>query len=204
MIQKVVLATGNSGKVKEFTALLANFPVQIVPQSEYNLAEAAETGTTFVENAIIKARHAAQLTGLPAIADDSGLAVDALDGKPGVHSSRYAGENASDSDNVDKLLIALEGMAAAQRKARFLCVIVYMESADDPTPLICQGEWHGAISENASGQGGFGYDPVFWPNNFDKTAAQLPAEVKNSVSHRATAMSLLMEKLTAKFDEQAN
>lgn len=202
MSYKTVIATGNSGKVREFEALLADFPIQIVPQSEFNLPEAAETGSTFVENAIIKARHAAKLTGLPAIADDSGLAVDALDGQPGVYSSRYAGENASDSDNVNKLLGALQGVEASRRSARFLCVIVYMRSADDPTPLICQGEWQGAISEQAYGHGGFGYDPVFWLDSYAKTAAQLPVEVKNSISHRAFAMKLLMEKLSTKFNEQ--
>jgi XTP/dITP diphosphohydrolase len=199
--EKIVLATGNAGKVREFNALLANFSVKIVPQSEFDLAEAAETGTTFVENAIIKARHAAKLTGLPAIADDSGIAVDALNGQPGVYSSRYAGESATDSDNLNKLLNALQGVDDCQRTARFLCVIVFMQSADDPTPLICQGEWHGAISEERSGQGGFGYDPVFWLESLGKTAAQLPAEVKNTVSHRAKAMKLLMEELSTKLIE---
>lgn len=202
MSYKTVIASGNAGKVREFNALLANSPIQIVPQSEFDLPEAEETGSTFVENAIIKAKHAARLTRLPAIADDSGLAVDALGGQPGVYSSRYAGENATDSDNVDKLLRELKGVEASNRSARFLCVIVYMQSADDPTPIICQGEWQGTISEKPSGLGGFGYDPVFWLNSFAKTAAQLPAEVKNSVSHRAIAMKLLMEKLTLQFNER--
>ncbi|MBU2877729.1 MULTISPECIES: XTP/dITP diphosphatase [Alteromonadaceae] len=196
--QKIVLATGNKGKVREFERLLANFPYEVVPQSEFDLPEAEETGTTFVENAIIKARHAAKLTGLPAIADDSGLAVDALGGAPGVYSSRYAAADATDQQNVDKLLTELEDVADENRSARFLCVIVFMQSAEDPTPIICQGEWHGHISQVRRGEKGFGYDPVFWVSSQNQTAAQLPAEVKNRLSHRGKAMSKLLASLSDK------
>lgn len=194
-MQKIVLATGNKGKVREFSKLLQDFPYQIIPQSEFQLEEAEETGTTFVENAIIKARHAARLTGLPSMADDSGLAVDALGGAPGVYSSRYAGANATDSDNVQKLLAEMQGVDEAQRSARFLCVIVFMRSADDPTPLICQGEWFGHISPVQRGEGGFGYDPVFWLSGQNQTAAQLPSELKNRISHRGKAMEKLLQLL---------
>ncbi|GAB5380473.1 MAG: XTP/dITP diphosphatase [Aliiglaciecola sp.] len=198
MKQKIVLATGNQGKVREFSRLLENFPYEVLPQSEFDVPEAEETGTTFVENAIIKARNAAQKTGLPAIADDSGLAVDALDGAPGVYSSRYAGPHASDSDNVDKLLHALKDVNEANRTARFLCVIVFMRSAQDPTPIICQGEWHGHISSVRRGEDGFGYDPVFWVSSQNQTAAQLIPDVKNRLSHRGKAMKILLEKLSDK------
>lgn len=194
MKQKIVLATGNPGKVKEFARLLEDFPFDVVPQSEFAVSEADETGTTFVENAIIKARHAAEVTGLPAIADDSGLAVDALGGAPGVYSSRYAGMDASDEQNVDKLLNALESVDENNRQARFLCVIVFMRSAQDPTPLICQGEWHGHISRTRRGESGFGYDPVFWVSSQNLTSAQLAPEVKNRLSHRGKAMHLFMQK----------
>lgn len=193
-MQKCVLATGNKGKVREFSTLLAEYSIQVVPQSEFSVPEADETGTTFVENAIIKARHAAKITGLPAIADDSGLAVDALGGAPGVYSSRYAGAGATDTDNVDKLLDALSDVQEPQRTARFICVIVFMRSADDPTPIICQGEWFGHISEIRRGEGGFGYDPVFWVSSHNQTAAQLPAEVKNRLSHRGKALKELMNR----------
>lgn len=196
MNQKIVLATGNQGKVKEFAKLLKDFPYDVVPQSEFEVSEADETGTTFVENAIIKARHAAEVTGLPAIADDSGLAVDALGGAPGVYSSRYAGIDASDEQNVEKLLHALTDVDESHLQARFLCVIVYMRSAQDPTPLICQGEWHGHISRVRRGESGFGYDPVFWVSSQNLTSAQLAPEVKNRLSHRGKAMAILMQKLS--------
>lgn len=202
MKQKIVLATGNQGKVKEFARLFKDFPFEVVPQSEFNLNDADETGTTFVENAIIKARHAAAATGLAAIADDSGLAVDALDGAPGVYSSRYAGPNATDQQNVDKLLAALERTPDSQLQARFLCVIVYMQSAADPTPIICQGEWRGHISRARRGEGGFGYDPVFWVSSQNLTSAQLVPEVKNRLSHRGKALKILFQKLSAKMDLQ--
>lgn len=195
MTTKIVLATGNQGKVKELSNMLGGFDVSVVPQSEFNVSEVAETGTTFVENAIIKARHAAKITGLPAIADDSGLAVDALGGAPGVYSARYAGSEASDKDNIDKLLSEMQFVDEHQRTARFLCVLVFMRSAEDPTPIICQGEWHGHISQVCRGEQGFGYDPVFWLSAQNQTVAQLPAEVKNRLSHRGKALQLLIERL---------
>ncbi|WJG10379.1 XTP/dITP diphosphatase [Aliiglaciecola sp. LCG003] len=198
MKQKIVLATGNQGKVKEFARMLQDFPYEVIPQSEFSVPEAPETGTTFVENAIIKARNAAKVTGLPAIADDSGLAVDALGGAPGVYSSRYAGVNASDKDNLNKLLLNMADIPEASRAARFLCVIVFMQSADDPTPIICQGEWHGHIAMTERGEDGFGYDPVFWVSSQNQTAAQLTAEVKNRLSHRGKAMKVLIDKLSEK------
>ena len=152
----IVLATGNQGKVKELASLLAEQNIEIKPQSEFNVPDVAETGTTFVENAIIKARHAAKITGMPAIADDSGLEVDALNGAPGVYSARYAGENASDEDNTNKLLAALENVADENRTARFHCVLVYMRHENDPTPLICHGVWQGSIGREKLGEQGFG------------------------------------------------
>ncbi len=170
-MQKIVLATGNKGKVKELSAMLAPLNCDVVAQSEFKVNDVPETGTTFIENAIIKARHAAKITGLPAIADDSGIEVDYLQGQPGIYSARYAGENATDSDNVNKLLKALEGTASEQRTARFQCVLVYMAHADDPTPLIAQGSWEGLISETRSGDNGFGYDPVFYQPQLKCSAA---------------------------------
>jgi XTP/dITP diphosphohydrolase len=195
----IVLATGNKGKVDELASLLATHNIKIKPQSEFNVSDVAETGTTFVENAIIKARHAAKITGLPAIADDSGLEVDALNGAPGVYSARYAGENANDNDNTTKLLSALENIADEQRSARFHCVLVYMRHENDPTPLICHGVWQGSISREKIGQQGFGYDPVFWQAEHKMTSAQLPRELKNQLSHRGQALQklvpLLLEEL---------
>lgn len=195
MTEKFVLATGNQGKVRELAALLHPLNIDIVPQSQFDVPEVAETGTTFVENAIIKARHAAAITGLPAIADDSGLAVDALGGAPGVYSARYAGTGASDQDNIDKLLTAMQGIPESDRGARFLCVLVLMRSADDPTPLICQGEWHGSIAQQCHGDGGFGYDPVFWTSEHNCAAAQLTREQKNAISHRGNALKMLANAL---------
>jgi len=193
--QKIVLATGNQGKVKELANMLQDLTLTVVPQSDFNVSEVAETGTTFVENAIIKARHAAKITGLPAIADDSGLAVDYLQGAPGIYSARFAGENATDDDNINKLLRDLKDVSAAQRKARFLCVLVFMRHANDPTPIICQGEWHGFITQQRSGDQGFGYDPVFYVEQQQMTSAQLPRELKNQLSHRGKALELLKAQL---------
>lgn len=190
---KWVLATGNQGKVKELADMLAPLKVQIAPQSEFAVPSVPETGTTFVENAIIKARHAALVTGLPAIADDSGLEVDALKGAPGIYSSRFAGEDASDSDNVQKLLTELSDNPI--RSARFRCVLVFMRHADDPTPLICQGTWQGQITQEAFGEGGFGYDPVFQPEGLEHTAAQMTKAEKNAVSHRGQALIKLLAEL---------
>jgi len=195
----IVLATGNKGKVKELSHLLAKHKLNIVPQSDFNVADVEETGTTFVENAIIKARHAARITGLPAIADDSGLEVDALNGAPGVYSARYAcdivGEQVTDEDNTNKLLAALVDIPEAQRTARFHCVLVYMKHENDPTPIICHGVWQGSICKEKHGEQGFGYDPIFWQEDLQMTSAQLPRDLKNSLSHRGKALSLLVEKL---------
>ena len=195
----IVLATGNQGKVKELANLLAEQNITIKPQSEFNVPDVAETGTTFIENAIIKARHAAKITGLPAIADDSGLEVDALNGAPGVYSARYAGENASDDDNTNKLLAALENVPDEKRTARFHCVLVYMRHEHDPTPLVCHGVWQGSICREKLGQQGFGYDPVFWQEADKMTSAQLPRELKNKLSHRGQALQQLLPLIGKEF-----
>ncbi|WP_448211044.1 XTP/dITP diphosphatase [Colwellia sp. MEBiC06753] len=189
----IVLATGNKGKVAELATLLAKHQINIVPQSEFDVPDVAETGTTFVENAIIKARHAAKITGLPAIADDSGLEVDALNGAPGVKSARYSGEDATDASNNQKLLTAMADVPAEQRSARFHCVLVYMRHADDPTPVICHGVWEGSILTELHGEQGFGYDPLFWVESHQCSSAQLTRAQKNSVSHRGKALTLLAE-----------
>ena len=196
-MQKVVLATGNAGKVTELSAMLAPFALDIVPQTALGVTDADETGLTFVENAIIKARHASLITGLPAIADDSGLAVDALGGAPGIYSARYAGEAASDSNNIDKLLQALDAVPADKRSAQFHCVLVYMRHAEDPTPLICHGIWHGSITHAKSGSAGFGYDPVFYVASEGCTSAELSRERKQQLSHRGKALSQLLNQLQA-------
>jgi XTP/dITP diphosphohydrolase len=198
-IKQVVLATGNQGKVKELGAMLSQLDIKVSAQSEFSVTEVAETGTTFVENAIIKARHAAKQTGLPAIADDSGLAVNALGGAPGVYSARYAGANASDQDNIQKLLAELADVAPDQRQARFLCVLVFMRHENDPTPIICQGEWHGSIASTQAGEQGFGYDPVFWVTDKNCSAAELSREQKNALSHRGQALNKLLTKLSQAF-----
>ena len=194
--QHIVLASGNLGKIKEIQAILTGHP--IVPQSLFNVAEADETGTTFVENAIIKARNAALHCNLPAIADDSGLVVDALNGELGVYSARYAGVGASDSDNVQKLLQALEGVPETQRTARFICVMVFMEHADDPLPIIAQGSWEGRILTQPVGSNGFGYDPVFFVPDYQCASAELSPELKNSLSHRGIALRKLAEAIKAR------
>jgi XTP/dITP diphosphohydrolase len=193
---KIVLATGNQGKVKELGSMLQALNVEVLAQSEFKVGDVAETGTTFVENAIIKARHAAKQTGLSAIADDSGLAVDALGGAPGVYSARYAGEQATDQSNIDKLLVAMQGVPQAKRTARFLCVLVYMRHADDPSPIICQGEWTGEITNQQVGTNGFGYDPVFWVPSEKCCSAELSKAQKNALSHRGQALQQLLNILT--------
>ncbi|MGZ5076715.1 MAG: RdgB/HAM1 family non-canonical purine NTP pyrophosphatase [Methylobacter sp.] len=190
-VNKIVLASGNPGKIREIQAILTDHP--IVAQSEFNVIDAEETGSTFVENAIIKARNAALHCGLPAIADDSGLVVDALDGAPGVVSARYAGIGASDRDNLDKLLKELEGVPDELRTARFICVMVFMEHAGDPYPVIAQGVWEGRILDHAAGENGFGYDPVFWVPGQSCTSAELLPSVKNALSHRGQALKTLTE-----------
>lgn len=194
-MQRVVLATNNPGKAREFNVLLADCGYEVVPQSVFNVESVEETGLSFVENAILKARHAARCTGLPAIADDSGIEVDALHGAPGIYSARYAGLAASDADNVVKLLAALDGVADAARTARFQCLLVYMRHADDPTPLICQGTWEGRITHAPRGEHGFGYDPVFYVPQQRCTAAELPPGEKNRLSHRAQALAQLLRAL---------
>ena len=195
--RRLVLATGNAGKAREIGALLAPAGVEILPQSAFGLDSAAETGATFVENAILKARHAAAGSGLPAIADDSGLVVDALGGAPGIHSARYAGVSgdAGDAANVQKLLAALAATPGAPRSARFVCVAVLLRHPDDPLPLICEGRWEGSIAPSPRGQGGFGYDPVFLPEGGTRTAAELLPEEKNRRSHRGAAFAALLARL---------
>jgi len=194
-MQKVVLATGNAGKVRELASLLNDFGLDVVAQTELGVESAEETGLTFIENAIIKARHAAQVTGLPAIADDSGLAVDALGGAPGIYSARFAGADASDEQNLEKLLVELQDVPDGERQAQFHCVLVYMRHADDPTPLVCHGSWQGTIARAPAGSGGFGYDPIFVVPEAGKTAAELTADEKRAVSHRGEALKLLLEAL---------
>ena len=200
MKTQIVLASGNKGKVKELSDMLSKLNMEVVPQSAFDVTEAEETGTTFVENAIIKARSAAQQTGLPAIADDSGIEVDFLNGRPGVWSARYAGADAGDSDNVAKLLEEMTDADETQRTARFHCVLVYMKHANDPTPLICHGSWEGTITTSAHGDGGFGYDPVFHVSQHNCTAAELTKEQKNQLSHRGKALRQLLQQLSAAAD----
>jgi XTP/dITP diphosphohydrolase len=196
-MKKVVLASNNAGKVREINQLLADIEIEAVPQSAFGVLEADETGLTFVENAIIKARHACHHTGLPAIADDSGLEVDALHGAPGIFSARYAGLGASDADNLDKLLQELQRVPESGRGARFQCLMVYMRHPQDPTPIICQGTWEGRILFAPRGSGGFGYDPVFYVPGEDRASAELPPEVKNRLSHRGQALQKLLQALKA-------
>ena len=195
--QKIVLASGNQGKVREFTSLFAEYGVDVIAQKELGVEDVPETGTTFVENAIIKARHAAKVTGLPAIADDSGLVVDALGGAPGIYSARFAGVNATDSDNIDKLLSELAG--SDNRKAHFFCTLVFMRHAGDPVPLVSQGKWEGEILKSREGDGGFGYDPVFSVPSHNCTAAQLDKAEKNRISHRGSALAILLETMRNTF-----
>jgi len=192
----IVMASGNAGKIKEIATLLAHLDVNIVPQSDYGVSDADETGSTFEENAIIKARHAAAATGLPAIADDSGLAVDALDGRPGVYSARYAGVGATDEQNIDKLLEELEGVEDKQREAAFHCVACFVFSAD-AEPLLAKGSWRGHILDARRGSGGFGYDPVFLDPESGKASAELSQQQKNARSHRGKALRTLADLLGA-------
>jgi len=196
-MSRVVLASSNRGKLGEFSALLAGTGLSVVAQGELGIPEAEETGLSFVENAILKARNAAQLSGLPALADDSGLEVDALNGAPGIYSSRYAGPGASDGDNVTKLLQALADVPETRRTARFQCLIVYLRHALDPTPLICQGTWEGRVLFEPRGTNGFGYDPVFYVPGRDCASAELPPDIKNHLSHRGQAMARLLAALSA-------
>lgn len=197
-MQEIVVATGNQGKLKEINQVLNPFGLLALGQKQLNVPDIEETGLTFVENAILKARNAASLTGKPALADDSGLEVDALQGAPGIYSARYAGTDATDAANVNKLLGALQNIPREQRTARFQCVMVYLRHAADPVPLICQGTWEGYIDFQPSGDNGFGYDPVFVVPQHNCTAAQLPPEVKNQLSHRGQALQKLMQAFSNK------
>lgn len=191
----IVLATHNPGKAREFAALLVGLDWEIVPQSAFKAPEAEETGLSFVENALLKARNAAAYTGLPALADDSGLVVDALNGAPGVYSARYAGSGASDRANLDQLLAELRNVPEEQRTARFHCVLALLRHPADPTPLICQGDWEGKITFEPRGTGGFGYDPVFLVPGEQRTAAELDLATKNRLSHRGQALAQLRQQL---------
>jgi len=193
--EAIVLASNNAGKVREINQLLEGIGIRVVPQGDFGVPEAEETGLTFVENAILKARNAAQHSGLPAIADDSGIEVDALHGAPGIHSARYAGPGTSDEDNLHKLLHALESVPEPRRGARFQCVLVYLRHASDPTPLICQGTWEGRILEAPRGENGFGYDPVFYVPTHGCSAAELDPGIKNELSHRGQALRRLRQLL---------
>jgi len=192
---EIVLASNNRGKLREIEALLAPAALRLIPQGQLGIEAAEETGLTFVENAILKARHAAHASGLGAIADDSGIEVDALDGAPGIYSARYAGSDASDQANCDKLLQALADRPGCDRSARFQCVMVYLRHADDPTPLICQGTWEGLILDAPHGEHGFGYDPIFGVPTHGLSSAELDPETKNALSHRGQALRALVASL---------
>lgn len=190
---KIVVASGNPGKLREFRALFADSGIELIAQSEFDVPPVAETGLSFVENAIIKARHASRHSGLPALADDSGIEVDALDGAPGIYSARFAGPEADDQANNEKLLEALAGVDDARRTARYQCLIVYLRHPQDPTPRIYQGSWEGRIGRDYRGVGGFGYDPLFYLPERGCTAAELPADEKNRISHRGRAIEAFHE-----------
>ena len=195
-MKKIVLASGNAGKLREFQQLLHGCGFAVLPQSDFFNETVEETGLTFVENAIIKARYACAKTGLPAIADDSGIEVDALDGRPGIYSARYAGEGAKDADNNAKLLAELNGVPAERRSSRYHAVLAFMRHAEDPTPILCHGVWEGTILTAPRGAGGFGYDPLFFVPTHHCASAELSKEEKNRISHRAKAMQELLQKLS--------
>ena len=194
-MNKIVLASNNQGKLKEFQLRFQDHDVEFICQGDLNVSPAEETGKSFVENAILKARHACERTGLPALADDSGIEVDALQGRPGIYSARYAGQEASNEENNQKLLEALKDIPQPQRTARFQCLLVFMRHAEDPTPLICQGTWDGEIVSEPKGSEGFGYDPLFFVPSQQCTAAELAPEVKNVISHRGQALAHLLNLL---------
>ncbi|MET0066619.1 MAG: RdgB/HAM1 family non-canonical purine NTP pyrophosphatase [Candidatus Thiodiazotropha sp.] len=194
--EKIVLASNNAGKVREINQLLTREQITVVPQKEFKIPDAVEDGLSFVENAIKKARHASRLSGLSAIADDSGIEVDALNGAPGIYSARFAGAGASDEANLQKLLADMAQVPDAERSARFQCLMVYMRHAEDPTPLICQGTWEGRILFEPAGENGFGYDPVFYVPTHNCSSAQLDPETKNSLSHRGQALQKLLRALS--------
>ncbi|MFC1665494.1 RdgB/HAM1 family non-canonical purine NTP pyrophosphatase [Pseudomonadota bacterium] len=193
MKTRIVMATGNAGKIRELSAVLSSAEVELIAQTDLNVPDVEEAGQTFVENAIIKARNAAKVTGLPAIADDSGIEVDFLNGEPGIHSARYGGIDATDIDNNLKLLAKLKGIPEAQRSARFQCLLVYIHHAADPTPLICQGTWEGIVLDAPHGDNGFGYDPLFYVPTHKCSAAELAPVVKNQISHRGIALHIFKD-----------
>jgi XTP/dITP diphosphohydrolase len=194
-MNKLVIASNNPGKLREFQLMLAPLGIEVLTQTQLGITEAEEPHCTFVENALAKARHVSRSSGLPALADDSGICVEALGGAPGVQSARYAGEPKSDRRNNDKLLQTLQGVT--DRRAHYYCVLVLVRHADDPQPLIAEGEWHGEIFHEERGEGGFGYDPMFWLSQFNKTAAELTHDEKALISHRAKALKVLLQKLRA-------
>ncbi|MFT5720893.1 MAG: XTP/dITP diphosphohydrolase [Motiliproteus sp.] len=194
-MQQIVLASGNAGKLREFNQVLSGLNFQVLPQSQFAVGEVDETGLTFVENALLKARHVSEVSGLPALADDSGLEVDFLKGAPGIYSARFSGAGATDARNNALLLEQLSGVPQAQRSARFQCLLVYLRHPLDPTPLICQGTWEGRILETPRGDQGFGYDPLFWVPECDASSAQLAPEQKNRLSHRGQAVAEFVRQL---------
>ncbi len=195
-MRKIILATCNLGKVAEFQELLAPLNFEVIPQTLLKIAAIEETGLTFVENALLKARHAALQSGLPAIADDSGLVVDALNGAPGLYSARYAGENVSAEAHIEKLLSAMKNVPNAQRTAHYCCALVYLSHPNNPEPIFAEGKWHGKILQTPQGKGGFGYDPIFYVPTENYSAAELPSELKHRISHRGQAMQVLSQKLS--------
>ncbi len=196
-MNRIVLASSNQGKVRELQGLLAETGIQIIPQSEFCVPDADETGLSFIENAILKARHACRHTDLPALADDSGLEVDFLDGEPGIYSARYAGDHGNDAANNTRLLGELDGVPEAERTARFRCAIALLRHADDPMPLVVSGTWEGRILTAPRGEGGFGYDPLFFDPELDQSAAELDGETKNRHSHRGRALRALLAAMTS-------
>ena len=194
---KLVLASSNRGKLQELRELLDGRGIELLAQSDLGVEDAEETGTTFVENALLKARHATRRTGLPALADDSGICVDALHGAPGLYSARYAGEHGNASGNIDKLLQAMRDLPDARRSAHFYCVLVLLRHADDPQPLLAEGQWNGRILHERRGSGGHGYDPVFFDPQFGQSAAEMPLDEKNRISHRGKALAALKQRLLA-------
>ena len=197
-MQRIVLASSNPGKLKEFGALLADSGIEVVAQGSLGIKDAEETGLTFVENALLKARHAALASGLPALADDSGLCVDHLRGAPGLYSARYSGGHGDAAANNAKLLHELDGVPAQQRGAFFICVLVLLQYANDPSPLIAEARWHGQILTEGRGSGGFGYNPVFLPEGYDQSVAEMDDALKNRLSHRGQALALLHERLATR------
>lgn len=197
--RELVLASSNAGKLAELSAMLQPLGWKVSPQSKWVEEEAVENGLSFIENALIKARHAARFSGLSALGDDSGLVVDALQGRPGIYSSRFAGENANDQDNIHKLLCAMKDVEMPDRNAHFYCAMALVRHAGDPAPLIATGKWSGQILEEPSGQGGFGYDPVFWVPGSNCSSAELPPEVKNRLSHRGQALAVLAGQMKNEF-----